>query len=58
MSGATQCVYDLYGVVNHLGMLGAGHYVAYCISPTTGRYDCLHCKTCTCTCSLVRHSDS
>ena len=35
---ATQVEYDLYGVVNHLGILGAGHYVAYCISPTTGRY--------------------
>jgi ubiquitin carboxyl-terminal hydrolase 4/11/15 len=23
-------LYDLYGVVNHYGSLGAGHYTAYC----------------------------
>ena len=33
-----QTVYDLYGVVNHHGMLGAGHYTAYCKNTTTRRY--------------------
>lgn len=23
-------LYDLYGVVNHYGSLGGGHYTAYC----------------------------
>lgn len=23
-------IYDLYGVVNHYGTMGGGHYTAYC----------------------------
>ena len=25
-----KCIYDLYGVVNHFGSVGFGHYTAYC----------------------------
>ncbi len=37
---ALQVTYDLYGVVNHHGALGAGHYTAYCKSTGTNR--CVH----------------
>ncbi|CAE7863116.1 Usp32 [Symbiodinium sp. KB8] len=33
-----QSVYDLYGVVNHLGRLGGGHYTAYTKSPADSKY--------------------
>jgi Ubiquitin carboxyl-terminal hydrolase len=38
MATDLQTTYDLYGVVNHHGALGAGHYTAYCKSPTTSRF--------------------
>ena len=25
-----QIIYELYGVVNHYGTMGGGHYTAYC----------------------------
>jgi ubiquitin carboxyl-terminal hydrolase 4/11/15 len=28
--GKGPAMYDLYGVVNHYGSMGAGHYTAYC----------------------------
>eukprot|EP00753_Platysulcus_tardus_P004106 PLAT12521.3.p1 GENE.PLAT12521.3~~PLAT12521.3.p1 ORF type:complete len:1474 (-),score=833.39 PLAT12521.3:84-4505(-) len=38
--GIDTSLYDLSGVVNHFGALGAGHYVAYCKSPEDGRWRC------------------
>eukprot|EP00937_MAST-01D_sp_MAST-1D-sp2_P001671 g1671.t1 len=40
--------YNLYGVVNHFGALGAGHYVASAKSEHDGRWHCFndhHCRT-------------
>ncbi len=31
-------VYDLYGVVNHFGASGGGHYVTYALSQKDGRW--------------------
>jgi ubiquitin C-terminal hydrolase len=31
--GGDSAVYDLYGVSNHMGALGGGHYTAACLSP-------------------------
>lgn len=31
-------VYDLYGISNHLGGLGGGHYTAYCWNPNTRQW--------------------
>ena len=32
--------YDLYAVVNHLGILGGGHYTAYCKNAIDGHWYC------------------
>jgi hypothetical protein len=32
----------LYGVVNHFGAMGAGHYVAYALSPADDRWHCFN----------------
>jgi ubiquitin carboxyl-terminal hydrolase 4/11/15 len=32
-------LYDLYGVVHHLGTMGGGHYVATCQPPSSGNGD-------------------
>lgn len=40
-------VYDLYGVVNHYGNTGGGHYIAYCKHPFSNKwivYDDSRCK--------------
>ena len=39
-------VYDLYGVVNHFGALGAGHYVAYGINPSDNKWHCFNDRVC------------
>jgi len=39
-------VYDLYGVVNHFGALGAGHYVAYAINPKDQKWHCFNDRHC------------
>ena len=31
-------IYDLYGVVNHFGSMGGGHYTAYCKNFLNGRW--------------------
>jgi len=31
-------IYDLYGVVNHSGVIGFGHYYAYCKNKKTGKW--------------------
>ncbi len=41
-------VYDLFGVANHTGGLGGGHYYAYCQHPTLHTWrDCndSHCES-------------
>ena len=35
-------MYDLYGVVNHFGILGAGHYVSYAINKHDGKWHCFN----------------
>lgn len=31
-------IYDLYGVSNHYGNMGFGHYTAYCQNPVTNQW--------------------
>ena len=48
-----QCapLYDLYGVVHHLGTMGGGHYVATCQPPSSGNGDEeADVEHCTCYC--------
>ena len=33
-----QALYSLYGITNHFGGLGGGHYTAHCRHPTTGKW--------------------
>ena len=40
--------YNLYGVVNHFGALGAGHYVASAKSEHDGRWHCFNDHHCRC----------
>lgn len=35
-------MYDLYGVVNHFGSLGSGHYTAVCLDQTTSQWSILN----------------
>ena len=37
-----QHLYDLYGVVNHTGALGGGHYTAQCFNPVEERWYCFN----------------
>lgn len=41
-SGAGGCVYDLAGVVNHMGSLNGGHYTADCRSRDDGQWRCFN----------------
>lgn len=38
--------YDLYAVVNHVGALGGGHYFAYVLSETDGKWKCFNDHQC------------
>jgi ubiquitin carboxyl-terminal hydrolase 6/32 len=39
-------LYDLYGVVNHVGALGAGHYFAYVLSEDDNKWKCFNDHQC------------
>ncbi|KAE9305946.1 hypothetical protein PR003_g21359 [Phytophthora rubi] len=39
-------LYDLYGVVNHVGALGGGHYFAYVLSDHDGKWKCFNDHQC------------
>lgn len=39
-------LYDLYAVVNHVGALGGGHYFAYVLSETDGKWKCFNDHQC------------
>jgi len=36
------CVYDLVGIVNHIGNLHGGHYIAECKNPNDKRWYCFN----------------
>ncbi|CAI5709763.1 unnamed protein product [Peronospora effusa] len=39
-------LYDLYAVVNHVGVLGGGHYFAYVLSDHDGKWKCFNDHQC------------
>ena len=38
MAKGEKLIYDLYGVSNHFGNMGFGHYTAYCQNPVTNQW--------------------
>ena len=38
LSSGQQPIYDLYGVINHFGGMGGGHYTAYAKSSSQGKW--------------------
>ena len=37
--GHEEAVYDLFGIVHHMGSLHRGHYTASCINPVSGEWE-------------------
>jgi len=44
--GRSNSLYDLYAVVNHIGALGAGHYVANVFCESDGKWKCFNDHQC------------
>ena len=42
----SDALYDLVGVVNHLGNLNSGHYIAYCRNPFSKKWYVFNDRTC------------